>query len=242
MLSLFRRLGARTLACFRIRELDRDLDHELEAHVAMLAEDNIRHGMTQEQARRTARLKVGGFTQIREAHREIRGLPLFETFLRDVQYALRTLRKSSGFSTVTVLTIAIGIGANAAIFSVIHAVLLKSLPYPDADRLVILNEYNQRAGSRTVSWPDFQDWRQQTHAFEQIAAYRLTHVTMTRSREPTLLRAAETSASLWPILRDEPILGRVFTVTEDQPGSMPVAVLSYALWRDRFGGDTQYLG
>lgn len=160
----------------------------------------------------------------------------------DLRYALRQLRKSPGFATVAVLTLALGIGANTAIFSVVRAVLLKTLPYGDPDRLMILDEYQQRTGRMSVAWPNFLDWRDQNHSFQAMAAYRQDQRSLTGVGEPMILRVGEVSSPLFSLLGAEPILGRTFSAAEDKPGADPTAVLSYAFWRNRMGGDTSVLG
>jgi putative ABC transport system permease protein len=219
-----------------------DLDEEIQAHVEIEVEENIAKGMPADEARFAAMRTFGNIALAEEHSREAWSFCSVEALWSDLRLAARMLRKAPSFSVIAVLTLAIGIGANTAIFSVVRSVLLKSLPYPNPERLVVLNEYNLRAGNRTVSWLDFLDWRRRTHVFEQMAAYRLTHVTLTKAGEPMLLRAADTSASFLPMLGATPMLGRNFNEAEDGPGATPAAVMSYALWRDRFGGDRQVIG
>jgi len=164
------------------------------------------------------------------------------TLFEDLRYGLRMLRKNPGFTVVAVLTLALGIGANTAIFSVVHAVMLKSLPYPDSDRLMILDEYQEHAGRSSVGWMNFLDWRAQSHSFDAMAAYRMDHRSLTGIGEPTLLRAGEVSAPFFSMLGAQPIMGRVFTESEDNPGASPKAVLSYEFWRNRLSGDPGVLG
>jgi predicted permease len=164
------------------------------------------------------------------------------TLFEDVRYGFRMLRKNPGFTLIAVVTLALGIGANTAIFSVVRAVMLKSLPYPNPDRLMILDEYQEHTGRTSVGWMNFLDWRAQNHSFEAMAAYRLDHRTLTGIGEPMLLRAGQVSASFFSILGANPVLGRVFTESEDQTGASPRAVLSYEFWRNHLGGDSSVLG
>jgi predicted permease len=164
------------------------------------------------------------------------------TLIEDVRYGLRMLRKTPGFTVVAVVTLALGIGANTAIFSVVRAVMLKSLPYPDPDRLMILDEYQEHAGRSSVGWMNFLDWRAQSHCFDAMAAYRLDQRSLTGIGQPALLQTGEVSAPFFSILGAKPVLGRVFAESEDKPGASPRAVLSYEFWRNRLGGDSSVLG
>jgi hypothetical protein len=174
MLDGWRILASRIRAIFTGHRLDGNFEQELEIHLAMLTEENIRRGMEPQEAKRTARLRLGGLTQLREIHRELRGLPLAETFFQDIRYALRMLRKNPGFATAAVMTLALGIGGNTAIFTVINAVLLRPLPFQNPERLVTLWQSNpqQETDRAAVSPPNFVDWRTQSQTLEHIAAYR----------------------------------------------------------------------
>lgn len=162
--------------------------------------------------------------------------------LRDLRNGLRILFKNRTFSATALLTLALGIGANTAIFSIVNTVLLNGLPYPNANHLVILDEYRLQHGSRTVSWLDFLDWRKQNRTFDDMAAYRLSHVDLTGIGEPTLLRVAEVSYPFFKILGAQPMSGRTFSQGEDSPGRKPTVVISYELWRNRLGGDPNFPG
>ena len=136
MLTRIRRMGERVRAFFRRAELDRDLQEELASHIAMRVDDAMRRGVTRDEAERMARLELGGLTQVREAHREVRGLPFLDTLLQDLRYTFRTLRRDAGFTTFAILIVGLGIGASSTIFSVVNALLVRPLPFHDPGRLV----------------------------------------------------------------------------------------------------------
>lgn len=162
---------------------------------------------------------------------------------QDLAHACRWLRRDPAFTLVALLTLGLGIGANTAIFSVIDAVLLKALPYPDANRLVVLDEYRREHGRRTVSWMDFLDWRAQNHVFDDLAAYRLTRVSLTGDgREATLLHAAEVSAPFFDLLGARVDHGRRFGRDDDTPGARRAAIVSHDFWRTRMNGQPEAIG
>src|SRR5260221_2812759 len=167
----FKELIAKVLALFRGRELDQELDQELQSHLTMLAEEHRRRGLTLEEAQRQARLELSGLTQLREAHRDARGLPLVESFVLDMRYALRTLRKSPGFVLTAITVLALGTGANTAVFSVVRAVLLRPLPFRDPGQVMLLYEQiPKRGGTRSnLSAANFFDLRQQNRSFAGMA-------------------------------------------------------------------------
>ncbi|HKC64428.1 MAG TPA: ABC transporter permease [Pyrinomonadaceae bacterium] len=162
--------------------------------------------------------------------------------LQDIRYGLRILWKSPGFALVTILALAIGIGANTAIFSVVNGVLLRPLPFKTSDRLVFLSEWSQQVPDMSVSYPNYQDWRDQSTVFEQLAAFRSAGYILTGAGEPERLTAREVSASFFPALGVTPALGRNFNSDEDKPSANRTAILSYGLWQRRFGGNPNIVG
>ncbi len=236
--KLFHRLRAR----LRRRNIERELDTELRFHLEMETAQNLRRGMSEEDARRAARRSFGGVEQVKETYRDgIRFRPL-EEFWHDARYAARMLLKNPGFTFVAVLTLSLGIGANSAIFSVVNAVLLRPLPYREPDRLVAASPYRQATDPYNVLSPDFLDWRSQSQSFERFAAYTTDTADLTGSGEPERLTAGLVTADLFSTLGVPPALGRDFTAEEDQPNGSPAVILSYSLWRRRFGGDPQMIG
>jgi putative ABC transport system permease protein len=165
-----------------------------------------------------------------------------ESLLQDVRYGLRMLLKAPGFTIVAVLTLTLGIGANTAIFSVVNSVLLRPLPYDEADKLMLLSERSPQLEGMSISYPNFLDWRQQQSSFEHIAVFRRQSYNLTGTGEPERLVAGQVSAEMFPALRVQPARGRTFTAEEDKPGAELVTVLSHGLWQRRFGSDENILG
>jgi putative ABC transport system permease protein len=161
---------------------------------------------------------------------------------QDVRYGARMLAKSPGFAVVTILALALGIGANSAIFSVVNGVLLRPLPYKTASRLVFMGEWSQQVPNMSVSYPNFLDWRAQNHSFDQLAAFRSNGYVLTGAGEPERLTAREVSQDFFPALGVAPAMGRNFTPDEDRAGGNKTVVLSHGLWQRRFGGDPSVVG
>jgi putative ABC transport system permease protein len=219
------------------------MDAELRSHIETYAEDLMRTGMPREEALRRARLEFGGIERIKEECRESRGISFIESLLQDIRFAFRMLRKSPGFTTVAILTLALGIGANTAIFSAIQTALLHPYPFHDPDRLVLLWTTNGRSHSSDgVSGPDYLDWKSQSSAFSQIAGYVF--------RQPAILSIGAHQQRVWSMLLTgnlfstlgiQPTLGRSFLPQEENSDSH-VALLSYAIWQSQFGGRANVLG
>jgi putative ABC transport system permease protein len=163
-----------------------------------------------------------------------------QTFWQDLRYGARMLWKNPGFTLIAIITLALGIGANTAIFSVVNAVLLRPLPYPESDKLVLLNEYSPQM-QMSVAWPNSVDWRERQTVFEKLGVYNRASYNLTSGGDPERLLAAQMSADALAALRVNVALGRVYTNDEDKPGANPVVVLSHALWQRRFGGEAKLL-
>ena len=232
----------RLVALVRGRRLTREIDEELAFHLAMSESDRRRAG--EADAARRARRQFGNVAVLREQVRDMWTFPSFDSFVRDVRYALRALRKSPGFSVVALLVLAIGIGANTAMFTLVDAMFLRGLPYPDADRLVVLIGNVQRTAveRRGNSYPDHVDWRAKSSSFEEVAAYTTGTTTLFGSEEPERIPIEMVSAPYFQILGVPPAQGRTFTAREDEvPNRDFVVVLSDGLWKRRFGGDPAVL-
>jgi len=161
---------------------------------------------------------------------------------QDLRYGARMLVQKPGFTTIAVITLALGIGANTAIFSVVNAALLKPLPYEESGRLVLLSEHGEKFGEMSISYPNFTDWRARQPVFERIGVYVRGSYTLMGSGEPEQIRVGQVSADLFAALRVKAALGRVFTNDEDKPGAAPVVALSHGSWQQRFGGDPRIIG
>ena len=223
---------------------EQEFDEELRGHLAMLAEENIRRGMSTDEARRAARIRLGGMTQLRETNRELQGLPFLETLIQDVRYALRMLRKNPGFTAVAVLTLALGIGANTAIFSVVYAVLLKPLPFAEPDRLFnVFDAQPQDSVPGTgLSYANFAEFRAENHIFSEMAGNQEHQLTLTGRGEPTVVNTAVVTPEIFSVLGEKPLLGRAFLPEEGKAGAPAVAILSEGLWRGSFGADPNIIG
>jgi putative ABC transport system permease protein len=235
-----RAIVARLRGLFRDRRADRELDDEIETHLRLLAERYVRQGMTEAEAAWAARRKFGNVTLLKEANREMRGIRFIETLVQDLRYGLWMLRRNPGFTSVAVLTLALGIGANTAIFSVVNAVLLKPLPYPDPQRLVWITEVLH--GAELNGAADYIHWREQSKTFDHLIAFTTGQIYLTGRGEPERLDVVRATANLVPALGIAPQLGRAFTPEEDRPGGDSVVILSHALWQRRFGGDPSVIG
>jgi len=223
---------------------DRDFADELESILQMHVDDNLRAGMTSEEARRRALIKLGGVDQVQQVVRDRRGLPSLEAFGRDVRYAARTLARAPGFTAVAMLVMAIGIGASVSLFTVIHSVLLRPLPFPQPDRLVAIYSQDAVWSHNTVAPGDFYDWQKASHGYEQMAIWRWTGFNMSASdgQLPEFLNAGTCSWNLFSTLGISPVLGRSFTPADDNPGAARTAILSWSLFERRFNRNPAVLG
>jgi predicted permease len=236
---------ARRLAALLGQERrERELADELASHLTLHIEDNLRAGMTAEEARRKALLRLGGIEQTKEAYRERRGLPLLETLWQDLRFAARMLCKNPGFTTVAVLTLALGIGVNTAVFSIVNAVILRPLPYKDSSRMVT---FEMKAAafpnlSLYLSWPAFQAIRDNADSLEQIVACWEIGRTLTGTRQPAVLNVAGVSAGFFEEMSARAQAGRLLSDQDQKPAQNHVAVISNALWRTQFGAHPATIG
>jgi putative ABC transport system permease protein len=238
-----RTLFARLSALFGKRHMDADLEAELRAHLDMLTEKNVGRGMNVDEARRTAMRAFGGVEQTKENFRRQRGLPFLETLLQDVRYGLRMLAKNPGFAVVAVLTLAVGIGATSAVFSVVDRILFRSLPYPQDERLVSFGVTAPFESREFILSPDYVEWRNRPTPFEAMTSvYPGTVDCDLTEHNPVRMICGQADANFLSTFRIQPILGRSFTRDEERPNAPRVVLLSYGFWRARFAGDPQIVG
>ena len=233
----------RIRALWTRRELDRDLDDELAFHLAQRAQQNRAAGMDAAEARHAAHRQLGNATQIKERTTRLRTFAAFEDLLQDLRYGARMLRKSPGFALIAIATLALGIGVNTAIFSVVKAVLLDSLPYRQPERLVTVapgDADNRNPGK--VSFGQFHDWQSRQRSFEQLALYRGWTPAATGDGTPRMVFGLRITQNFFDTLGVSPRLGRTFTPDEDRPTGWHVVVLSYPYWVRQFGADERVIG
>lgn len=235
-------------AQFKPGEVESEIREELLHHLELEIQKNLRNGMNEREARRKAMVDFGGVERFQEQTRDARTTRPLEDLLADLRHAFRGLRKSPGFTTVTVLTLALGIGANTAIFSVVSGVLLKPLPYPEPEDLVYINSYfapesGYDFADYPVGSPEYFDYRNQNRTMEEVAAVSTELITLSDGDgEPEVIAAGWVSPSMFTVLRTPPLLGRTLIEEDGGPDPTKVVVLSFDLWQSRFGGDPNVVG
>jgi putative ABC transport system permease protein len=227
---------------FHKDQTERQLAAELLFHLEQRTAEFIASGLAPEEARRRARIEFGGLEGVKEECRESRRVHLLETFFQDARYGLRMLRRSPGFTTVALLTLALGIGANTAIFSVVNGVIINRLPFPEPDRLVILHESKVNFDEGSISYPNFLDWQKENSVFTAMGAYLFNSMTLTGNGQPELLRGQMVSADFFPVLGVAPMTGRNFSAEEDRLGGPPVVLISERLWKRKFNSAASIAG
>jgi predicted permease len=221
----------------RRKRMLESLDQDIREHILMETQDNIERGMSPEEARYAAVRKFGNVTRVKEDTRDVWSVVWLEQLLQDIRFGLRVLRKSPGFAVVAILTLALGIGANTAIFSVVNAVLLQPLPYPNANRLAIIWSQWGNETRGPASGPEMIELRNRSRALDEIGGIWATSGTITGTAEPEQVRLAFTTANFLPLLADKPQLGRFFAPGEDRGGAAPLMILTDGLWRRQFGAN-----
>src|SRR6266403_1030772 len=234
------RLALRSV--FLRKRVDQELDEELQYHLERQIREGLNTGLTPEEARYAASRVMGGIAKSKEECRDMRGMNYIDDLLRDLRYAARNLRRSPGFAALAVLIMALGIGANTAVFSVVNAVLLKPLAYRDPGRIVTLSNFSRTgeaatALSKAVSIPDVEDWHDQSSSFEAMAYYSSGEAAVMSGSAAEYARVTRVSPEFLRVFAIAPILGRFFTAEEMESGAGGAVLLSYAYWQSHFSGD-----
>jgi putative ABC transport system permease protein len=242
-MAALRHLLARMRALSRGSDLDRDFAQELESHLDMMTDENIRRGMSRDQARRAASISLGSVASLQEQHRAARGLPGLASVLQDLRFSYRLIVKDRWFSAAILTALALGIGANTTGFTIVNAAFFRGLPFDRADRLYIMSWQN-RSGRRTnFSHQELHDLRERSRTFHALAGYSETAVNVSDDRTlPEEAHATWITSNLFGVLRQQPLLGRDFVERDELPGADPVAVIGHGIWKTRFGLDPSVLG
>ncbi|HVT60307.1 MAG TPA: ABC transporter permease [Thermoanaerobaculia bacterium] len=243
-MSAFRRAIAAVKGLFQRRRLEAELDEELRFHLAMETDAQVRRGASPEEAKRRAALRLGGLEPTKEAARSARAYRRLETLGQDVHFAFRLLRRNKGYAGAVVAALALGIGANSAIFSVVRGVLLRELPYQQPDRLVVLHQRERLgdASDQSFSVLDIEDLRRRNHSFSGLAEYHSMWFNLLGRAEPERVQTGVVSANFFGVLGTRALLGRTFSPDDDRPGAQPVLIFSYAYWQRSWGGDPAVVG
>src|SRR5688572_22415109 len=231
---------------FHKDRVEQELSQEVQAYLEMLIEIKIKEGLHPTEARRAALIELGGMEQVKERVREIRMGQTLETIWQDLRYSARMLRKNPTFTLIAVMTLALGIGANTAIFSLLDALLLKPLPVKQPEQLVVVNTQvpgPARPGYSSYSYPVFREMREKNTAFSGMFARSGLQMSLSGGGQTERVQGEEVSGNFFSVLGVTPQLGRLLTEEDDQtPGAHPVAVISYNFWQRRFGADPQIVG
>jgi putative ABC transport system permease protein len=223
---------------------DAELQHEIEIHVQQLTNDAIAAGMTETEAQAAALREFGPIEQVKDMCRDTRGVSWAQDFVQDLRYGFRMLQHSPAFTAIAVITLALGIGANTAIFSIVDAVLLRALPYRDPNQLVLMFNVplNQPDALSTISYRDFTAYREQNRVFLEMAGNTFHDLTLTGAGEPAIVNTADVTPEIFPLLNAKPLLGRTLLPEDGKPGAAAVAVVSENLWSSRFGSNPGLIG
>src|SRR5580693_3528824 len=240
----FYTLPLRLRSLFRRPRAEQDLNEELQYHLEQKIEEYVAQGLTRDEARQAALRAMDGIERRKEECRDVRRVNAVENALRDIRYSCRVLLKSPGFTAVAVLTLALGIGATTAIFSVVDGVLLKPLPYPRPDELIFASHTAPGIGIKDLSSSPSTNfiYREQNRTLQDIGLYDIDSVSVTGLAQPEQVRALDVTDAILPILGVQPMLGRVFSRADDSPGAPLTAILDYGYWTSKFGGDPSVIG
>ncbi len=241
-MTIWSRLRSWLRALLRRSQMESEMDAELRFHMEAYAEDLVRSGMAREEATRRARLEFGGVERVKEEGREARGVNLVESLLRDLRYGTSNMLRTPGFTAITVLTLALGIGATTAIFSAVNPILFESLPYPRPERIMVISEFGADSSRTRVAFHTYRELAARSRSFETLAVTKIWQPTLVTPREPERFDGQFVSAGYFRVLGVPPFLGRDFEPSDDRFHGPHVVILSDALWRRRFGGDAAIIG
>jgi putative ABC transport system permease protein len=245
-MTRLRVLFSKLSGLFRKGRLEQQLDEDVRAHLEMLTEENLRRGMNPEEARYAALRQFGNVSSMKEECRERWSIRLIEELVQDIRYGLRQLRRNTGFTIVAVLTLALGIGATTAMFSVIYCVFVAPFPFAHSHRLVGLNSWNKKVegqfGAAHVSASELEEYRKQNHVFDEVAGATFERALVTGISLPESWIGSRVTGNYFRLLGVPPLLGREITTQDDKAGAPVVAVLNYQVWQSTFGGDPKVLG
>ncbi len=242
-MTRLRVLFSKLTGLFRKAKLEQQLDEDVQAHLEMLTEENLRRGMDAKEARYAALRQFGNVSSMKEECRERWSIRIIEELIQDIRYGLRQLRRNPGFTAVAILTLALGIGANTAIFSIVEAVFLRPLPFPQSDRIYVVDRVSNPIGGPSISMPIYLAWKQKGGLFDHLALVNWRSDSIISSGSETQeVPSAGASTGLFPVLGIRPELGRNFMPEEGRPGGGDVVILSDGLWRTWFGADRSILG
>ena len=244
MRSNLRRWTIRIRNLLHSRPAEEEFSREVNAHLALLEETFREQGMPLEEARQEARRSFGNVERVKDFHRDVRSFPWVEDLIRDLRYAFRTLAANRGFTLATVITLALGIGANVAVFSLVYGVLLRPLPYGNGDRLVVLHQRSVRTNASSIpfSVKEIEDYRENNHTLDEVVEHHSMRFLLFTHDSAERVSTAVVSANFFDALGTQPLYGRTFVPEDDLPESDAVLVLSYPYWQRRFGGDPGVLG
>ncbi len=248
MIDFVQRTIRRLMAVFRYEQLDNDLDEEMAAHLDLATEEYIQRGMSPGEARRHALIRFGSPGRAKERHRDVRGLPAVEILIQDIRYSLRAFRRNRGFTIVAVLILALGIGANIAVFSVVNTILLRPLPFPDPQQLAWLAVGNGEGGLSSVTYTvsAYEEFQRHNQSFQQITSYNPflgnSETKLIGRGEPQPVAGLMIAENFFQTLGVQPLLGRFFLPEECQKGGPPAVILGHAFWQRQFSGDPNIVG
>src|SRR5436853_6097679 len=227
---------------FGKRKREKELEEEVRSHLKLSAQERVVCGVAEGEATSAARREFGNVELVKETTRDAWGWRFLDRPAQDLRFGLRMIVKSPGFAAVAILTLALGIGANTALFSVVNAVLLNPLPYPDPDQLLAVYSKTGTFQESSISYPNFLDWQKDNHSFAALSAFRSDDYNMVGAGEPERVHIHMISAEFFPALGLQPVLGRMFRPEEDRAGAGPVTILGDGLWKRKFGLSPDVLG